>query len=337
MHAPVRRGGDAEARPPAGGAQAAATGAGPGMPRYLAAVQKKKCDACDEPEAPEATAESTVAPLQKKHNGAADAPSNPAGASPGATQAVAAQGVSQAEAPLPQSARIQAAFGRHDISEVRVQIGGPAAEASRRMGARAYTLGHRIGFGVQPDLHLAAHEAAHTVQQRRGVQLKGGVGQEGDAYERQADAAADKVVAGESAEAVLEPGPVAGSAGGAVQADCACGGSCPACRAQQASALQFRLAADAVRIVEPEAEPQAVPAAAEPAAPAAAGAAAAAAPAAAAAGAGTPEAPAGSAIAEAGADAPAAPAAPAAGASVAAAAAKGRAAVRCGPPKAVAA
>jgi len=51
-----------------------------------------------------------------------------------------------------------------------------------------------------------AHEAAHVIQQRGGVQLKGGVGEAGDAYERQADEVADRVVQGESAEELLGPG-----------------------------------------------------------------------------------------------------------------------------------
>ena len=38
------------------------------------------------------------------------------------------------------------------------------------------------------DLHTTAHEAAHAVQGRAGAQLKGEVGQAGDAYERHADA-----------------------------------------------------------------------------------------------------------------------------------------------------
>lgn len=36
-----------------------------------------------------------------------------------------------------------------------------------------------------------------------GVQLKGGVGEVGDSYEQQADAVADKVVQGQSAESIL--------------------------------------------------------------------------------------------------------------------------------------
>jgi hypothetical protein len=57
-----------------------------------------------------------------------------------------------------------------------------------------------------------AHEAAHVIQQRGGVQLKGGVGAVGDAHEQHADAVADRVVAGQSAEALLD-GTVSRSSG----------------------------------------------------------------------------------------------------------------------------
>lgn len=63
------------------------------------------------------------------------------------------------------------------------------------------------------DLHTAAHEAAHVVQQRGGVALKDGVGAPGDRYEQHADAVADRVVQGRSAEGLLDP--LAGSGGGA--------------------------------------------------------------------------------------------------------------------------
>jgi peptidoglycan hydrolase-like protein with peptidoglycan-binding domain len=56
-----------------------------------------------------------------------------------------------------------------------------------------------------------------VVQQRGGVQLKGGVGQAGDAYEQHADAVADKVVAGESAEPLLSK--MAGGGQPGAQAD----------------------------------------------------------------------------------------------------------------------
>lgn len=72
------------------------------------------------------------------------------------------------------------------------------------MGADAFATGKRVAFAGPPDLHTAAHDAAHVVQQRAGVQLKGGVGEAGDPHEQHADAVADRVVAGESAEELLE-------------------------------------------------------------------------------------------------------------------------------------
>lgn len=138
----------------------------------------------------------------------------------------AERGLRGASRPLPNLGRIQESFGRHDVSGVRVEVGGAAERASKDLGARAYTSDNRIAFKHEPDLRLAAHEAAHVVQQRRGVQLKGGVGREGDPYERQADRAADAVVAGQSAEPVLSSSPAGGDAKGGVQKKCGGGGSC---------------------------------------------------------------------------------------------------------------
>ena len=99
------------------------------------------------------------------------------------------EGNSQA---LPYLDQIQRLFGPHDVRGVRAFVGGPAADASRAMGARAYATGNATAFAAPPDLHTAAHEAAHVVQQRAGVQLSGGVGQKDDAYEQHADEVADR-------------------------------------------------------------------------------------------------------------------------------------------------
>ena len=115
----------------------------------------------------------------------------------------AEQGVAGASSKLPHLDAIQRSFGDFDVSNIQTRQGGAAADASRAMGADAYATGDRIGFRDAPDLHTAAHEAAHVVQQRAGVQLYGGVGKEGDAYEQHADAVADKVVAGEPADYLL--------------------------------------------------------------------------------------------------------------------------------------
>ena len=118
--------------------------------------------------------------------------------------AAAAHGVSGAGTALPHLDHIQRAFGRHDVGGVKAHVGGEAAEGAGAMGAKAFATGDRVAFAEAPDLHTAAHEAAHVVQQRGGVQLKGGVGQAGDSYEQHADAVADAVVAGRSAESLLD-------------------------------------------------------------------------------------------------------------------------------------
>lgn len=119
-------------------------------------------------------------------------------------QRVAAAGVEGRGASLPHLDAIQSSFGRHDVSGVRAQVGGDAATAATAIGAEAYATGDAVAFRAEPDLHTAAHEAAHVVQQRVGVQLYGGVGEVGDPYERHADAVADAVVAGRSAEPLLD-------------------------------------------------------------------------------------------------------------------------------------
>ena len=106
-------------------------------------------------------------------------------------------GLVAASNPLPHGDRIQAAFGRHDVSHVRANVGGQAHAAAHRMGALAFASGDRIGFRETPDLRLAAHEAAHTVQQHAGLSLPGNVGHVGDPWERHADRVADAVVGGQ--------------------------------------------------------------------------------------------------------------------------------------------
>ncbi|WP_428262031.1 DUF4157 domain-containing protein [Haliangium sp.] len=119
-----------------------------------------------------------------------------------------AAGVSGSGGVLPHLDRIQPSFGPHrDVSHIRAHVGGAAADASEAIGASAYATGARVAFRSAPDLHTAAHEAAHVIQQQQGVQLQGGVGQVGDVYERHADAVADRVVAGQSAAALLAAGP----------------------------------------------------------------------------------------------------------------------------------
>jgi len=116
----------------------------------------------------------------------------------------AESGVRGGGARLPHLDAIQASFGSHDVSGVRAFVGGAATRANESMGSLGYSVGDAVAFKGTPDLATASHEAAHAVQQRGDVQLKGGVGQVGDVYEQHADAVAAKVVAGESAQALLD-------------------------------------------------------------------------------------------------------------------------------------
>lgn len=119
-------------------------------------------------------------------------------------QATADAGVASASSRLPHFDTIQRAFGKHDISQIQTQVGGPATAASAALGAQAYATGNRVAFASSPDLHTAAHEAAHTIQQRHGAVGFQGLGAADDEHEHHADAVADAVVAGQSAEPLLD-------------------------------------------------------------------------------------------------------------------------------------
>ncbi|MBE7448243.1 MAG: DUF4157 domain-containing protein [Kofleriaceae bacterium] len=151
-------------------------------------------------DAPEATAtgEPSAAAVQHRSVDGEVAPS------PHQIHAAAAAGIRGGGQALPHLGAIQASFGAHDVSGIRAHVGGAARDAARAMGAQAYATGDDVAFARFPDLHTAAHEAAHVVQQRGGVQLAGGIGQAGDSYERHADEVADRVVRGESAEDLLD-------------------------------------------------------------------------------------------------------------------------------------
>jgi hypothetical protein len=150
-----------------------------------------------------------AAAIQQKRD-AGSAPANEV------VHAAAARGVASPTTALPHAERIQASFGAaHDVSQIQAHVGGNAAGA---MGATAFASGSHVVFDKAPDLHTAAHEAAHVVQQARGVSLYGGVGDANDSYERQADAVADRVVAGEPAADLLgAPSARASSEAGPIQ------------------------------------------------------------------------------------------------------------------------
>lgn len=116
---------------------------------------------------------------------------------------MAQAGVQGAGGELPYLDRIQTSFGGYELAGTSAFVGGKGGQMAKQMGARAYTVGDRVAFKEEPSLHTAAHEAAHVIQQRTGVSLEGDVGKPGDPYEQHADAVADRVVQGESAEDLL--------------------------------------------------------------------------------------------------------------------------------------
>jgi len=145
----------------------------------------------------DAAASEPAATVQRR---AAGAPEDPA-----QVQSHAAEGVAGRGTALPHIDAIQRSFGAHDLTGVSAHVGGAAADASAAIGAEAYATGNHVAFAEAPSLFVAAHEAAHVVQQRAGVSLLGGVGVAGDTYEQHADAVAEKVVSGASAAELLGP------------------------------------------------------------------------------------------------------------------------------------
>ena len=132
---------------------------------------------------------------------------------------IATKGIQGSGRPLTHLNAIQHAFGHHDVSAMREHTGAEAETSLERLGAKGFSSNGHMAFAGRPDLYIQAHEAAHGVQQAGlgdGLQLKGGIGETGDQYEQQADAVAEKVVRGESAESLLDQvacGPTKVSAG----------------------------------------------------------------------------------------------------------------------------
>ena len=116
----------------------------------------------------------------------------------------ARDGIQGTGQPLPYLDAIQRSFGRYDISHVQAHLDGRAAAANKAIGSHAYTVGSHVAFGQAPSLHTAAHEAAHVVQQAGGLRLMDGIGRPGDRHERHADAVAERVMQGESAEGLFD-------------------------------------------------------------------------------------------------------------------------------------
>ena len=117
---------------------------------------------------------------------------------------IAHRGVSGPVSRFPYESRIRSGFGRFAPERMEAVRGVRAQAANRALGSSAFAFGPRAAFGAAPDLHTAAHEAAHMAAAPYGVRLTDGVGQAGDCHEQVADQAADAIVAGRSAEPVFE-------------------------------------------------------------------------------------------------------------------------------------
>ncbi len=96
-----------------------------------------------------------------------------------------------------------------DFSPVQVHAGPAATASARSLDADAYTVGEDVVFkadryapGTTAGRRMLAHELAHVVQQRAGPVAGSPTGDglavsdPGDAFERQAQRAADQVVSG---------------------------------------------------------------------------------------------------------------------------------------------
>ncbi|HYC62443.1 MAG TPA: DUF4157 domain-containing protein [Thermoanaerobaculia bacterium] len=105
--------------------------------------------------------------------------------------------------------QMEARFG-HDFGAVRVHIDSASA---RSVNARAYTVGSHIVFdgpSSAREPRLLAHELTHVAQQRSGTfAAERTISDPGDAHEREADAVAERVIAGATGSQ-----PVVGSFGG---------------------------------------------------------------------------------------------------------------------------
>jgi hypothetical protein len=121
----------------------------------------------------------------------------------GEIEGAAERGVETPVGELPHRERIAESFGRHAIDGIAAHTGEGAKAAAGEMGAVAFATGNHVVLG-DTSLHTVAHEAAHVMQQRAGVQCKTGEDDRGDRWERHADAVADAVVGGGSAESLLD-------------------------------------------------------------------------------------------------------------------------------------
>jgi hypothetical protein len=104
----------------------------------------------------------------------------------------------------------------HDFSSVRIHTDPQSAESAQAVNATAYTVGRHVVFGAgryapgtNAGQRLLAHELTHVAQQGDRVSAPIGLSDPHDAYEREADRLASKIVEAEPhAESNLTRSPV---------------------------------------------------------------------------------------------------------------------------------
>ena len=172
-----------------------------GTDKLLGALRDRgELDGEHEGEADEGASDAEVeGPTVQRQASARDGGADSSSAGP-----TALAGFSGPAGQLPHLDLIQRSFGRHAVGEIQAHTDGAAAESANTLGATAYAAGNHVAFAGAPSLHTAAHEAAHVVQQRAGAATGQNAGRAGDRFEQHADRVADKVVAGQSAEAALD-------------------------------------------------------------------------------------------------------------------------------------
>lgn len=123
-------------------------------------------------------------------------------------KSIAGSGLRDSAQTLPFANQINKAFGLHRVDDLKALLGKSSAIANQTLNSLAYTHGNHIAFGRTPDLRLAAHEAAHAVQQRSHAgPATSHIGTPEDIYEQHADQVANAVVNGRSAEGLLDKFP----------------------------------------------------------------------------------------------------------------------------------
>ena len=126
-----------------------------------------------------------------------------AGVDADALNAAARAGLSSEAQALPHREAVQAAFGRHDVGDLRAHLDPRAAAAAEVMGAEAFTAGEDVAFAEQPDVADAAQEAARSLWQQAGPEVRDGLAQAGG-EQALMEAIGERVAEGREVEALVD-------------------------------------------------------------------------------------------------------------------------------------